>query len=276
MKQTHFNLERLFPVVCLLLILTVYALFRKLWPALVSTSIALVAVIWTMGIAVWLDPEVSIMLAAIPAVILIISFSDVIHLCSAYLLELGKSSDKTEAILRSAEDVGKACVYTSITTFVGFLTLAVVPTPIFRKLGILLGLGVGIALLLAMTLFPILLSLLRPENTTRGGVASVSQNLLNRFLALAQRISLSRPWLVILCFSGLLAVSIFGISKITVENDIALRLGENNPVRRDIAYFTEHFAGTNVLDLYLQSEEEGGLLEPKVFEAVVELEKKLV
>ena len=40
MKQTHFNLERLFPVVCLLLILTVYVLFRKLWPALVSTSIA--------------------------------------------------------------------------------------------------------------------------------------------------------------------------------------------------------------------------------------------
>ena len=100
MKQTHFNLERLFPVVCLLLILTVYALFRKLWPALVSTCIAIVAVIWTMGVAVWLDPEVSIMLAAIPAVILIISFSDVIHLCSAYLLELGKTGDKTEAILR--------------------------------------------------------------------------------------------------------------------------------------------------------------------------------
>ena len=140
MKQTHFNLERLFPVVCLLLVLTVYVLFRKLWPALVSTSIAIVAVIWTMGIAVWLDPEVSIMLAAIPAVILIISFSDVIHLCSAYLLELGKTNDKTEAILRSAEDVGKACIYTSITTFVGFLALAVVPTPIFRKLGMLLGL----------------------------------------------------------------------------------------------------------------------------------------
>ena len=276
MKQTHFNLERLFPVVCLLLILTVYVLFRKLWPALVSTSIAIVAVIWTMGIAVWLDPEVSIMLAAIPAVILIISFSDVIHLCSAYLLELEKTSDKTEAILRSAEDVGKACIYTSITTFVGFLALAVVPTPIFRKLGILLGLGVGIALLLAMTLFPILLSFLRPENTSRSGIASVSQDLLDRFLSLTQRISLSAPWLIIVFFAGLLGVSIFGISKITVENDIALRLGENNPVRRDTAYFTEHFAGTNVLDLYLQSEKDGGLLEPKAFEAIVELEKKLV
>ena len=276
MKQTHFNLKRLFPIVCVLLVLMVYLLFRRIWPALVSTSIAIVAVTWTMGVAVWLDPEVSIMLAAIPAVILIISFSDVIHLCSAYLLELRKTSDKTEAILRSAEDVGKACVYTSITTFVGFLALAIVPTPIFRKLGMLLGLGVGIALLLAMTLFPILLSFLRPRTAWTGGIASVSQDLLDRFLSFTQQISLSRPRSIIVFFAGLLVVSILGISQIKVENDIAKRLGEDNPVRKDAEYFLDHFAGTNVLDLYLRCDEEGGLLEPGVFQSIAELEEKLV
>ena len=276
MKQTHFNLKRLFPIVCLLLVLTVYILFRRIWPAVVSTSIAILAVIWTMGIAVAIDPEVSIMLAAIPAVILIISFSDVIHLCSAYLLEMKETGDTTEAILRSAEDVGKACVYTSITTFVGFLALAVVPTPIFKKLGILLGLGVGIALLLAMTLFPILLSFLRPNTAWTEGIASVSQDLLDRFLSFTQRISLSRPWSIIVFFAALLVASILGISQIKVENDIAKRLGENNPVRRDAEYFLEHFAGTNVLDLYLQCEEEGGLLEPGVFQSISELEEKLM
>ena len=276
MKQTHFNMMRLFPIVCALLVLTVYLLFRRFWPALVSTSIAIVAVTWTMGVAVWIDPEISIMLAAIPAVILIISFSDVIHLCSAYLLELRKTSDKTEAILRSAEDVGKACVYTSITTFVGFLALAIVPTPIFKKLGLLLGLGVGIALLLAMTLFPILLSYLRPRTAWTGGIASVSQDLLDRFLALTQRISFSRPRLIIVFFAGLLLVSIFGISRIEVENDIARRLGKNNPVRKDVEYFTENFAGTNVLDLYLQCEQEEGLLAPEVFQSIPELEAKLI
>ncbi len=276
MKQTHFNLKRLFPIVCLLLVLTVYILFRRIWPAVVSTSIAILAVIWTMGIAVAIDPEVSIMLAAVPAVILIISFSDVIHLCSAYLLEMKETEDTTEAILRSAEDVGKACVYTSITTFVGFLALAVVPTPIFKKLGILLGLGVGIALLLAMTLFPILLSFLRPNTAWTEGIASVSQDLLDRFLSFTQRISLSRPWSIIVFFAALLVASILGISQIKVENDIAKRLGENNPVRRDAEYFLEHFAGTNVLDLYLQCEEEGGLLEPGVFQSISELEEKLM
>ena len=276
MKQTHFNLKRLFPIVCLLLVLTVYILFRRIWPAVVSTSIAILAVIWTMGIAVAIDPEVSIMLAAVPAVILIISFSDVIHLCSAYLLEMKETEDTTEAILRSAEDVGKACVYTSITTFVGFLALAVVPTPIFKKLGILLGLGVGIALLLAMTLFPILLSFLRPNTAWTEGIASVSQDLLDRFLSFTQRISLSRPWSIIVFFAALLVASILGISQIKVENDIAKRLGEDNPVRRDAEYFLEHFAGTNVLDLYLQCEEEGGLLEPGVFQSISELEEKLM
>ena len=276
MKQTHFNLKRLFPIVCILLILTVYLLFRRLWPALVSTTIAIVSVIWTMGIAVAIDHEISIMLAAIPAVILIISFSDVIHLCSAYLLELRKTGDETEAILHSAEDVGKACIYTSITTFVGFLALALVPTPIFRKLGMLLGLGVGIALLLAMTLFPILLSLLRPRADWTSGIASVSQGLLDRFLSFTERISLSRPWPIIIFFSGLIGASILGISQINVENDIAKRLGENNPVRRDTEYFREHFSGTNVLDLYLLCDEKEGMLKPNILESITRLEKELV
>ena len=110
MEQTHFNLERLFPMVCGLLILTVFSLFRKIWPVVISTGVAIIAVVWTMAIAVAIDPQLSIMMAAIPAVILIISFSDVIHLCSAYLLEMRETGDTTEAILRSAEDVGTACI----------------------------------------------------------------------------------------------------------------------------------------------------------------------
>ena len=107
--------------------------------------------------AVILDPEINVLLASVPAIAMVICFSDIIHLCSAYLHELGRGFEKDEAILSAASDVGVACLFTSVTTFVGFISLMFVPTPAFRQLGAVLGFGVASALMLALTLVPIVL-----------------------------------------------------------------------------------------------------------------------
>jgi len=122
--QTYYNLKTIFPFVVIILLLTVWLMFRRLWPAVISMLASLVAVIWTMGFAVQLDREVNVLMATVPALIIIVGFSDVVHLCSAYLLELSRGIGKRQAILNSAEDVGKACFFTSLTTFVGFVCLS--------------------------------------------------------------------------------------------------------------------------------------------------------
>ena len=40
-----------------------------------------------MGFAVQLDSEINILMSIVPVVILIVAFSDVVHLCTAYLEE---------------------------------------------------------------------------------------------------------------------------------------------------------------------------------------------
>jgi multidrug efflux pump subunit AcrB len=112
----------------------------------------------------------------------------VVHLCSAYLLELGRGQKKDEAILASAEDVGRACLLTSLTTFLGFAALSFVPAPAFRQLGIILGSCVGIALLLAVTLTRF--SSRSSVSPNRGAKARPPvQDLLDRFLIGSERLS---------------------------------------------------------------------------------------
>ena len=273
--QTYYNLRTIFPFVVIILLATVWLMFRRLWPAVISMFASLVAVIWTMGFAVQLDREVNVMMATVPALIIIVGFSDVVHLCSAYLLELGRGIGKRQAILNSAEDVGKACFLTSLTTFVGFVCLSLVPTPVFRSLGLILGFGVASALLIAMTIVPIFFSLMPEPKPLRKGPTSRVHDWVDRLLAVAERLAMRRAWPVIIGFGLVLLLALLGLTQLEIKADFAKRFGEDNPIRRDLSWFEERFAGTTGLDIYVEVPEADGLFDPEIFGRIARFQDAL-
>lgn len=80
MDQTHYNIRTLFPAVAVVLIAVVLLLFRRLAPVVVSTAVSLLAVFWCVGFATLLDSHVSVLISVVPAVVLVVAFSDVVHL----------------------------------------------------------------------------------------------------------------------------------------------------------------------------------------------------
>ncbi len=274
MVQTNKNIYEIFPIVCLVLLATVFLLFRALWPVAITFIVSFVSVVWTFGFAILLDRQVSILTAMVPAVMLIVATSDVIHLCSAYLLELGRGRSKTEAITRSGSEVGAACLLTSLTTFIGFLSLSFVPTPIFRTLGLVLGFGVGMALFLAVTLTPLLLTLLpKPKGWRKGGYKV--QDLLGRVLKSACWLALEHPRATVGFFVVVIVFSIVGSLRVEIETDLSKRMSEDSRLRQDERYFTKHFAGENFLDVFLESAEPKGLLDTDAFRRIVEFQDRI-
>jgi uncharacterized protein len=273
--QTFYNLTRITPIVLIILLVAVWLMFRRLRPVFITGLVGAISVLWTMGFAVTIEPRLSVLAAMAPAVVLIISFSDVIHLCSSYLLELAAGETKEKAILKSGEEVGKACLFTSLTTFAGFISLSLVPAPAFRLLGLVLGFGVGAALLLAMTLAPILFSLLPTPTSWRKGTTAKVQDGLDLFLDQARRLSTGHPWLTISVFAVLMAISIYGSSQIFLDTSFSDRLDENNKVQQDQRYFEEHFEGTSTFEIYIRTQQKEGLLNPELFTAIAEFESQV-
>jgi predicted RND superfamily exporter protein len=262
LAQTLNAFTRTTPLVAFTLLACVWVLFGRLWPAAVSLAVAAVAVVWSLGFAVALDPELHVLMAAVPGVILIIAFSDIVHLCSAYLLELEGGKAKLDAIRAAGAEVGRACVFTSLTTFVGFLCLSLIPVPAFRVLGVVLGFGVGVALLLAVTLVPILLSFLPTPKALRGGVAGRSQGHVDRLLDLCLRATTRRPWAVLAAFALVTVVAVAGATRLTIETDFTARLTEDNRVRRDGDWFAANFRGANSVQVYVTASDPAQLEEP--------------
>jgi predicted RND superfamily exporter protein len=272
---TSYNLSRLFPISGAVLLVVVLVLFRRLAPAMLAMAVSGLSVTWSMGFAILLDRELNIMVSALPAVILIVAFSDVIHLWNAYLVERDSGKSRQEAILASASDVGRACLLTSATTFVGFLCLSLVPAPAFREMGLVLGFGVGVALLLAMTLTPVALSWMSTSRRADRGKWETRGGTFGRFLDLLARLTSRRPRTIITAFTLLLAASIFGLARFDIETDLSARLAEDNPLRVDQRYFQRHMSGTTTLEVFVKAPGEGGLLDPRVFAGVAALERDL-
>ena len=252
------NLVVLFPITCVVLLVSVMALFGRLAPAAVALGVSLVAVLWTMGFSAALDPRFNIFTAVVPAVVVIVSFSDIIHLWSAWLTELRDGRSRDEAILSSAADVGRACLLTSATTFVGFVSLSFVPTPAFRLLGVVLGFGVGVALLLAMTAVPIVLSFLPPP-APRSRPRRMSL-LVDAIVHGSAWLSTHRPRAVLVGFLMFSGIAAYGLTQLRIDADFVDRFTDDSEVRRDNLWFQEHFAGTDTMDVFITFSEPDGAL----------------
>lgn len=272
MAQSYYNISRIFPMVCIVLLLTVYLLFRRFWPVFITFTVSFIAVIWAMGFAVLINRNINIFIAMVPAVILIVATSDVIHLCSAYLLELTQGKEKKEAVITSGHEVGTACFMTSVTTFVGFISLTMIPVPAFRQLGAVLGFGVATALLTAMTLAPILFSYMKEPKPWNSGSPGMFRAV-TFLLDLAERVSVKHPWAVISAFILLTGTSLFGLNRLNIETDFSRRLAPDNPIRSDEKYFKKYFVGTNFLDIFIDTPGEEGILDPETFLKIAGFQK---
>ncbi len=271
MSESYKNVSRLFPLSAIALLLVVLLLFRRLAPALMAMGIGLISVSWTVGFNALITREFSIFAALVPAIVLTVAFSDIVHLWSAYLLELRSGKSKDQAIIAISGEVGAACLLTSATTGIGFLSLASVPTPMSRQLGVVLGFGVGVALLLAVTLVPIALSWMK---TPEAGEHRVD-TFLDGVIGWCSDVSTKHARAVLVVFAILLVPLGMGAARFTLEADFAQRFDEDNSLRVDLRWFEERFAGASTIELFVDAASTGGLMDTELFGRVAGLQEAI-
>ncbi|MEW5736987.1 MAG: MMPL family transporter [Thermodesulfobacteriota bacterium] len=275
LRQARVSFREILPITCLILFVTVYLMFRRVWPVLLTMVITGMSVAWTMGLAIILYGHLNIFTTSIPGIVLIICFSDVIHLCSAYLLDITAGTTKDQALRNMGREVGAACLYTSVTTFFGFVSLALVPTPVFRQTGVLLGFGVSAALFITITIMPVLLSFMRAPRPLMRGATGALQGVFTRIISGINRVSERHHRVVNAIFFLLFAVCLVGASRIHFETQFSERFSPRNQIQKGLSFFNKHFPGTDTLDIYLASGKGTDLLDPETFLQTAQLEKRI-
>ncbi len=262
-----------FPVGGVIIGVIVYILLRRVSLVFLTLTISVVAIIWAMGTTVFFYHTVSVLMAAVPLMVLVMSTSDTIHLASAYLAELDTGHSHDDALRKMTEEVGGACVLTSLTTFVGFFSLMLVPSATTRHFALASSVGVASALLLTLVFVPITLDFMRPTaSADRAREDGFASRMISAFLAACCRCSLKYSGPIFWFSLFAVTMTVWCCRDLKMDPNLLERFRDSHHVHKSADFFNQQFSGNSILEIYFKAPADR-LLAPETVEAIDRFEK---
>src|SRR3989338_5044536 len=135
-------------------------LFRHVSLVLIPMAVAMASVLWTMGALVGSGFTVHIMSSMIPVFLMPIAVLDSVHILSDFYERYAALGDRRRALAETMDEVFTPCLYTSLTSAVGFGSLVMARIPPVQVFGAFTALGIMAAWLLTFTFIPAAIMLL--------------------------------------------------------------------------------------------------------------------
>ena len=231
--------------VVLLIVFALGLIFRELrWVAIPLGCCAVAGVIM-VGVLGLMDWRVTVVSSNFISLLLIITISLTVHLTVRYreLRATRHHSDHDKLLRHAVLSMYRPCLYTALTTLVAFGSLVVSGILPIITFGWMMMMGVVTALLVAFTLFPSIMSLLKTDASRLGTGLRLN---LTGFLARATD-RLNNTVLVI--YGLILLFSMIGLSQLRVENSFIDYFRESTEIYQGMSLFDEKLGGTLSFDV---------------------------
>ncbi|MFC2153479.1 MMPL family transporter [Actinomycetota bacterium] len=162
------------PLALLLALVLAMAMLRSVRFAIVSVLPIGLVVIGLYAFMATFGYTVNVVTATIAAIAVGVGIDFSTHFTARYREELEGPGDALDAVRRAGRGTGGALVLSALTSVLGFLVMALAPTPIFATFGILTAVMIALSLAVSTLVLPSLLVLVTPA-THMDGVADLEE-----------------------------------------------------------------------------------------------------
>jgi len=250
------------PLAMLVIFILLLVFFRKLLLVVQPLIVALISVIWTMGLLVATGQTIHIMSSMIPIFIMPIAVLDSIHILSEFFDRYQETRDRRRTMAAVMETLFTPMLYTSLTTAAGFASLALTPIPPVQVFGLYVAFGVMAAWVLTVTFIPasvmfIPARYLENFGLKRGEEAAHPRTPISRLLAAVGRGTHRFAPLILVGSAVAIVVAVYGISLIRINDNPVRWFEAGHPIRVADRVLNRHFGGTYMAYLELEPPEDG-------------------
>lgn len=244
-----------------LIILFLTIAYRSVMLTILPLVVVMLGAVWILGIMSLAGKPLDILMVLLPTIMFVVGMSDVVHILTKYIEQLRLGQTRLTALRITFREVGMATFLTSLTTAIGFFTLLTASIQPIREFGIYTGIGVFVAFIVAFSLIPASLSIMKPP--------AVSRKMLHRsgwfgFLS-KSFITVSRKRRVVIWISLVLVIlSVAGIRQIHINTYLIEDLPQDHPLKQDFTFFDQHFGGSRPFEMTATVPEGRSLFDPQV------------
>jgi len=237
--------------ILIFLIVLLSVIFQRPRWVVIPLLCCLTSVLLMAGLLGLLEWRVTVVSSNFVALMLIFSLSLTVHLIQRYreLHADNPSEDQYRLVLSTLRDKALPCVFTAVTTMVGFGSLLVSGIRPVIDFGWMMMIGMIIVLITAFVVFPAALLLL-PAGIPRNKGAS-TRAVTSVFATLVENRVASTTFAGIL----LLVASVIGVSQLEVENRFIDYFKENTAIYQGMVTIDQKLGGTMPLDIILDADQ---------------------
>ncbi len=265
------------PAAMLIIMLLLFMFFRQLKIIMAPMIVAIMSVIWAMGLLIATGNAVHIMSSMIPIFLIPISVLNSIHIISEFHDHYGKHKHKNASIRNSISTLFLPMLFTSMTTVAGFISLTLTPIPPVQVFGIFIAFGVLVSWFLSITINPAIASLISDKTLRNFGKSSdeddkgILASIMNSFRNLSRKKNIA----IIGITAVVIIVSAVGLSMIVVNDNPVKWFKKSHPIRIADTVMNKHLAGTYMNYLVFESEESDRMKDPEVLRYVERIQREL-
>ena len=237
-------------LILIFLVIALLVIFKNPQWMIISMICCVVGLLIMTGVLGYMSWPVTVVSANFVALLLIFSLSITVHLTVRYreLVKLHPGNDHSSLIMMTMRDKFEPCLFTTITTMVGFGSLLIAGIRPVIDFGWMMLISMGVIFILVFNLFPALLSLF--SKVDHDEKKDKTRMLTNGFANLVIR----KPFQIIAFFTIMLAISVFGITKLTAENQFIKAFKEDTEIFQGLTVIDSELGGTTPLDIIIEAD----------------------
>jgi predicted RND superfamily exporter protein len=235
--------------ILIFVIVTLAVIFRQLrWVILPLSTCALCLVI-ILGFLSWIDWRLTVISSNFVSLLLIITLALTMHLIVRYreLYRAQPEATQDQLVLATVTSMAKPCLYTVLTTIVAFRSLVVSNIRPVIDFGWMMTMGISLALVVAFIIIPAGMMLIGKGKGSSGNDNSAS------FTSIFAKFTERHGNIVLLIACGLSVLSIYGITRLEVENRFIDYFRSDTEIYQGMEIIDASLGGTTPLDIILQA-----------------------
>ncbi len=218
-------------------------MFRRPAAIAIVCLAALSGAAWTVGAMGLFGERMNIITTVLPTLMLIIGFTDAVHLMIDIRRERARGATPRQAAFGALRHLGHACFLCAATTAVGFGSLAVARIEVIQHFGVVCGVGALLALAAVVTIVPLAASTRLGERLHCADAADLPERMARTFEPLVRRI-VDRPRLSAgLGIAATLAMST-SLFLLVPSNQSTEALPSTSPAFTAVAELDRRFGGS--------------------------------